>query len=157
MRPNPYESDLGSLDPLKALADTPQQIRRLVEGWTDDRFERSYAPGKWSARLVLVHLAQTDLALGTRVRFALSQDGYAAQSFSQEDWISIDGTVDARLALETYLALRRLNLAMFARLTPAQRAREFTHPEYGTLNVWWVANQMAGHDIHHLRQLERGA
>jgi hypothetical protein len=154
MRPNPYGTDLGNLDPLKALAETPQQITRLVEGWSDERFERSYAPGKWSARLVLVHLAQTELALPTRARFALSQEGYAAQAFSQDDWIALDGATDARTALDAYVALRRLNVTMFARLTTAQREREFTHPEYGALNVWWIVNQMAGHDIHHLRQLE---
>jgi len=155
MKPNPYAADLGGRDPLEALEDTPQEIRRLVDSWPAERFEKSYAPGKWSARRVLVHLAQTDLALGTRVRFALSQDGYAAQAFSQDDWIGIDDGVDAKTALEAYLAVRRLNLAMFRNLGPAQRERAFTHPEYGTLNVWWVANQMAGHDLHHLEQLRR--
>ena len=157
MKPNPYGADLGNRDPLQALEETPERIRQLVEGWSRDRFDRSYAPGKWSARLLLVHLAQTELALPTRVRFALSQDGYEAQPFSQDDWIAIDDGVDARTALEAYLALRRLNVAMFRRLTPAQRERPFTHPEYGSLNVWWVANQLAGHDIHHLKQLEKVA
>jgi hypothetical protein len=154
MHANPYAADLGDRDPLAALEETPQQIRRLVEGWSPERFEKSYAPGKWSARQLLVHLGQTDLALGTRVRFALSQDGYAAQPFSQDDWMSVDEGTDARTALEAYLAVRKMNVAMFRRLTPAQRQRSFTHPEYGSLNVWWVANQMAGHDIHHLEHFK---
>lgn len=62
--------------------------------------------------------------------------------------------MDARTALDAYLAMRRMNVAMFRRLTPAQRERAFSHPEYGTLTVWWVANQLAGHDIHHLKQME---
>ena len=48
---------------------------------------------------MLVHLAQTELALPTRARFALSQDGYAAQSFSQDDWMAIDNQASARTAL----------------------------------------------------------
>lgn len=154
MRPNPYGAELGERDPLIALEQTPGEIRRVVESWTPDRFEKSYAPGKWSARRVLVHLAQTELALGTRVRFALSQEGYAAQSFSQDDWLDADDGIDGKSALEAYLALRRMNVALFRRLSPAQRNRAFTHPEYGSLTVWWVATQLAGHDIHHLRQLE---
>ena len=118
------------------------------------RLERSYAPGKWSARLVLLHLAQTELALGTRVRYALSQEGYAAQSFSQDDWLPIDDSVDGRTAVEVYTTLRRLNAAMFRGLTQAQRDRPFHHPEYGVLTVGWVAHQMAGHDLHHLKQIE---
>jgi DinB superfamily len=76
-----------------------------------------------------------------------------AQAFSQDDWIPIDDRAGARIALDAYTSLRRLNLAMWKRLTPEQRARRFTHPEYGTLTVWWIAAQMAGHDIHHLKQL----
>ena len=52
------------------MGETPEQIRRAVEGWTAADFERTYAPGKWSIRVVLIHLAQTELALTTRVRFA---------------------------------------------------------------------------------------
>jgi DinB superfamily len=152
--PNPYASDLGSREALEALSDTPQRIRAVVEQWSDTDFERSYAAGKWSIRKVLIHLAQTELALPTRVRFALAQAGYVAQSFAQDDWMPIDEHADARTALDAYTTLRRFNLAMFRNLTPEQRAREFSHPDYGILNVWWVANQMAGHDIHHLKQIE---
>ena len=152
--PNPYGADLGDRDPLEALGDTPGRIRRTVERWTDADFERSYADGKWSIRKVLIHLAQTELALTTRVRFALSQPGYSAQAFSQDDWLPLDGKIDARTALDAYTALRRFNIAMFRGLSAEQRDRTFTHPEYGTLTVWWVAHQIAGHDIHHLRQIE---
>ena len=152
--PNPYAADLGTRDPLEALNDTPQRIRSIVERWSDADFERSYAAGKWSIRKVLIHLAQTELALPARVRFALSQNGYAAQAFSQDDWLPVDEQVDARTALDAYTTLRRFKVAMFRSLTPAQRERTFTHPEYGQLTVWWVANQLAGHDLHHLKQIE---
>jgi DinB superfamily len=155
MNQNPYAADLGDRDALTSLGETPQQIARVVERWTAADFDRSYAPGKWSARRILVHLAQTELALSTRVRFALTQDGYQAQSFNQDDWVPLDDHMDARTALNAYLALRQMNLAMWRSLSPAQRDRAFAHPEYGELNVGWVAAQMAGHDIHHLRQIER--
>ena len=152
---NPYADDLGSTDPLKALADTPKKIQRLTGKWTKREWERSYAPGKWSARQILVHLAQAELALTTRVRFAASQDGYTAQPFDQDAWLALDDHADAATAVEAYLALRRFNLAMFKGLTPKQRKAEFTHPEYGALTPEWVAAQLAGHDIHHLKQLKQ--
>jgi hypothetical protein len=151
---NPYGADLGSRAPLEALAETPNAIRQIVEHWTAPDFERSYAPGKWSIRLVLVHLAQTELALSTRARFALCQSPYTAQAFSQDDWMRIDNTADARTALDAYLALRQFNLAMWRALTPEQIDRPFTHPEYGELTVGWIMAQLAGHDIHHLKQVQ---
>ena len=155
MKPNPYEADLGTREPLAALGDTPEQLRELVHEWPANRFERSYAPGKWSARQILIHLAQTELALCTRVRFALTEDRYRAQAFSQDEWMPLDATDDARTALDTYTTLRRFNLAMYRALTPDQRDRVFEHPEYGTLTVGWVMAQLAGHDIHHFKQLQR--
>jgi hypothetical protein len=150
---NPYADDLGNRQPLEALADSLERIRNLVAPWGPDDFEKSYAPGKWSARQILVHLAQTELALSTRARFALTQNGYVAQPFSQDDWMSVDAGTDARTALDAYTSLRGLNLAMWRRLTREQVDRPFSHPEYGDLTVGWVMAQMAGHDIHHLKQL----
>jgi hypothetical protein len=155
MQKNPYGDDLGKNDALKALADTPKKIQRLTGKWTKRQWEKSYAPGKWSARRVLVHLAQTELALTTRVRFAASQDGYVAQAFNQDAWLPLDDHADGPTALAAYLALRRLNVALFTGLTPQQRKRTFTHPEYGDLTPIWVAEQLAGHDIHHLKQLQQ--
>jgi hypothetical protein len=151
---NPYAEDLGSFDPLTALAETPERLRAVVQGWSVTQWEQRYAPGKWTARQVVVHLAQTELALTVRVRFAASQDGYVAQAFSQDDWLPLDDHADARTALDAYTALRKLNVIMFRNMTSAQRTRPFTHPEYGQLTPEWVAAQLAGHDIHHLKQLQ---
>ena len=155
MHPNPYAEDLGDREPFQALGATPQQIRAIVEGWTDEMFERSYAPGKWSARKLLAHLAQTEVALGTRARFALATPEYQAQSFDQDVWMPFDEHVDAGTALEVYTSVRRMNLAMWRSLTESQKNRTFLHPDFGELNVAWIAAQMAGHDIHHLKQFER--
>jgi hypothetical protein len=155
MHANPYGEDLGNRDPLEALGETPIRIRTIVERWGDDHFERSYAPGKWSARQILAHLAQTELALTTRARFALSTPGYVAQAFSQDDWVPLDQGAEARTALDAYIVLRKLNVEMWRRLSPDQLARPFQHPEYGELSVSWIMSQLAGHDIHHLKQIER--
>jgi len=155
MHKNPYADDLGSRDALEALADTPFKIEMLVKNWPAARWEQSYAPGKWSARRVIIHLAQTELALTTRVRFAASQDGYVAQAFNQDAWLALDDHADGPTALNAYIALRRLNVAMFEGMTPSQHRSTFTHPEYGALTPDWVAAQLAGHDLHHLKQLQQ--
>jgi hypothetical protein len=85
----------------------------------------------------------------------LTQAGYAAQAFSQDDWLPLDDHMGARTALDAYLTMRRMNMAMWRALTPDQVNRPFTHPEYGALTVGWIMAQMAGHDIHHLKQIEK--
>jgi len=151
----PYTDDLAGRDPIEAMRETFPRFRSLLSGWSPDDFERTYAPGKWSARLVLIHLAQMEIALGTRARLALTTPGYVAQPFDQDKWMAREGTLGAREALDALLAAGAMNAAFFASLSAADRAIEFKHPEYGAISIDWLVHQMAGHQIHHLRQLER--
>ena len=154
MHKNPYADALGSIDPMTGLAETPRKIKALASRWSEPQWNVSYAPGKWTARQIIVHLAQSELALTTRVRYGASQAGYVAQPFDQDAWMALDHA-DGPTALDAYRALRRFNLAMFKGLTPAQRQQSFAHPEYGDLTAEWVMAQMAGHELHHLQQLEQ--
>src|SRR5262249_4771344 len=113
-----------------------------------------YATGKWTARQILTHLAETELALGYRVRMALSTPGYVAQSFDQDAWIEKESRTSGADAAAARTALREMNLTLFASLSHADRQTPFTHPEYGAITVDWVIHQMAGHDLNHLAQLE---
>ena len=151
----PYTNDLNGKDPLAALRETPDRIRAVASGWSPAEFERSYAPGKWSAREILIHLAQTELALGNRARMALSTPNYVAQSFDQDQWIARDRSLGGRDALAAFLAMSAMNRAMFESLSAADRAVTLSHPEYGALTVDWIIHQMAGHQIHHWQQLQQ--
>ena len=150
----PYSKDLGNLEPLSAMRDTTARIGALAKGWSREQFERTYAPGKWTARQILIHLVQTELALGNRARMALSNPGYTAQAFDQDRWMAIEGGPGGAEALQALLAMNAVNRALFESLTPAQRETPFSHPEYGALTVDWLVHQMAGHLIHHQAQLE---
>src|SRR3954471_12855773 len=150
----PYTSDLAGREPVSAMRDTTARIRAVVGGWRPDQFDRSYAPGKWTARQILTHLAQSEIALGYRARMALTTPGYAAQSFDQDAWMARESATTGHDALDAFLGTAAMNIALFATLTEADRATTLAHPEYGSLTVDWIVHQMAGHHIHHLRQLE---
>ena len=151
----PYTTDLGNREPIAALRETTSRIGAIAGGWASADFERSYAPGKWSARQLLIHLAQTELALGTRARMALSTPGYVAQGFDQDTWIGRDSRLSGPEAVDAFVALARMNGLLFEGLSAADRVTPLTHPEYGSLTVDWILHQLAGHQIHHLEQLER--
>ena len=65
------------------------------------------------------------------------------------------GGLSGAEALEAFLGLAAMNIALFASLSDADRAVALAHPEYGSLTVDWIIHQMAGHQIHHLAQLEQ--
>ena len=152
----PYSTDLGERDPIAAIRDSLLRIGALGAAWTPQQFERSYAPGKWSARQILTHLAQTELAFGMRARMALAAPNhdYVAQSFNQDAWMARESALGGREALDALAALGTMNLALYASLSAGERAAVFSHPEYGALTVDWLIHQSAGHLVHHLKQLE---
>src|SRR5690348_8773653 len=131
----PYSDDLGDREPIAALRQTADRIRMLTAGWTPAEFERTYAPGKWTARQILVHLAQTELAFGARARMALATPGYVAQAFDQDRWMARESALGGREAADALVACDAMNRALFAALSPADRATPFSHPEYGALTV----------------------
>jgi hypothetical protein len=151
----PYTDDLAGREPIAAMRDSLARFRALLGSWSPRDFDRSYAPGKWSARQVLVHLAQTELALGSRARLALTTPGYVAQAFDQDQWMARESTLGAREALDALVGVGAMNAAFFGALSSSDRQTTFTHPEYGAISIDWLVHQMAGHQIHHLRQLER--
>jgi len=154
MSDNPYGKYVVGIDLLASLDETSKRIESLLRGWTPEMFERTYAPGKWTARQLVTHLVHTEVAFGDRIRFALTTPNYVVVPFDQDDWMKIENTIDGASAYAAYLALRRVNLAFFRSLTPAQRAHRFTHPERGEIDVNWIITALAGHDRHHLPQFE---
>ena len=154
MSTNPYEKYVTGEDVVRSLERTPRRIEQVVSSWPEDAFERSHAPGKWTARQLLTHLAQAEIVFGNRLRFGLAEDGYVIQPFDQDAWMRVEPKVDGHSALAAYLGLRQMNLALCRSLTPEQRGRTFTHPEHGDVTVDWVMTFFAGHERHHLPQLE---
>ena len=150
----PYTDDLAGREPVEAMRDAAARIRALAVGWRPDQFDRTYATGKWTARQILTHLAQSEIAFGYRARMALTTPGYAAQPFDQDAWMARESSTSGHDALDAFLGASAMNVSLFAALTDADRAIALAHPEYGSLTVDWIIHQMAGHQIHHLRQLE---
>jgi len=155
MNPGPYASDLDGHDPIASLVDVSARIVDLVDPWTDAQFERSYEPGKWTARQLLLHLVHCETIFTDRIRFALTHPGYVITPFDQDPWMALDPGADARSAIAAYVGLRGLTLSLLRALTPQQRETGLTHPEFGAWTVNHIITALAGHERHHLPQFER--
>jgi DinB superfamily len=151
---NPYASFLGDKDALAVLGETPGSLRRLVDQLGQQGLERSLAPGKWSAKQIICHLADCEINYGFRIRQTFSQENYVIQQFDQDEWAEPYGAYSAQHALEVFTALRGWNLAFMKFLTPEDLARSVTHPKHGPLTLQILLDWAAGHDINHLQQLD---
>jgi len=151
---NPYASHIGDRAPLDVISETPRRLAQLVETIGPERLEVSPAPGKWSARQILCHLADCEIVFAYRLRQALTQEHHVIQPFDQERWANFYEPCDAYTALNVFTAVRDWNVRLISGMTPDDLLKKLTHPERGEMHVAIVVETMAGHDLNHLAQIE---
>jgi len=151
---NPYASQLGSQDPVRVLSATAARLHELLASLGDERVNRPSAPGKWSPREIVTHLADSEIAHAFRYRQVLAEENPVVQPWDQEQWAREYGAYKTEQALRAFAALREWNVALLRSLTAEQMARPAKHPERGDITVRELIETAAGHDINHLRQLE---
>ena len=150
---NPYASFLENRDPVSVIASTSAELARIIDSLPADRVTAAPAPGKWSARDILAHLADTEIVFAWRLRQALAEDHHVIQPFDQGVWSKTYGAFDAASALAVFSAVRSWNLTLIRQMSAADLARPVTHPERGIMTVKTIVETMGGHDVNHLRQL----
>jgi len=153
----PYASQLAGQDPVHVLSATATRLAELSQSIGTAGINQPIAPGKWSPGEILIHLADCELAFGFRYRQTLAENNHTVQPFDQDKWASSYAAYDAAQALDTFAALRRWNLALIQQLSPDEMAKGVTHPERGQETLRTLIEISAGHDINHLKQLEKFA
>jgi predicted metal-dependent phosphoesterase TrpH len=137
-----------------ALADSGAQVLDLFEA-PEASLTNAYAPDKWTARMILVHLADVEMVHLWRISRAIAEPGVPVAAFDENAWA-------ARLAYATRsLAAARLVfeggrmqlLDHLERLTVSELAQTVTHSERGPLSVHQLYQSLADHTTHHLEQI----
>ena len=152
--PVPYSQNLAGRDPASVIAETPGRLSAVLDALTPAHIETPPAPGKWSVREIMAHLADCEIAWAWRLRQALADEHHQIQPFDQDAWARNYASYTFAEARTTFNALRAWNIAFIAGLANADKHRPITHPERGEENLWNLVEIMAGHDLHHLERLE---
>src|SRR5262245_38412884 len=151
---NPYEVVVAGRNPLEIFEETSKAIPAAVAGWSDADFARSYAPGKWSAHRILLHVLHVELIDGVRLRMARSDPDYVVQALDPEAWMANESFADGNAVLAAWKPLRALNLALWREVRDDEWDRPFQHPACGDMTLRNLAQIWSGHDLHHLAQLK---
>lgn len=155
MSTNPYAAFLRGQDAASLIKRFPDKLSAVVAALGTAGMERSLAPGKWTVRLILCHLADCEIAFAFRWRQALAEEDPVVQPFDQDRWAKRYASLSWDDALRTFSALRHWNALLLDELSPSDWDRELTHPERGRQTFRTLVETMAGHDLNHLEQLEK--
>jgi hypothetical protein len=132
------------------------EIVRALEGITDAELDFRPAPGKWSPREVVHHLADSEMTSAIRLRLLIAEDGPRIVGYDQDAFarsLFYDRPIEDSLA--AFRAARATTSAILDRLSDEQFARTGTHTESGAYGVEkWLAIY-AAHAHGHADQIRR--
>ena len=150
----PYVSESPGDDVLAALAAQRDSTAALLAGIPEARAGFRYAPGKWSVKEVIGHLADSERVFSYRALRVARADTTPLPSFDENAWMPEAG-FDLRtlpdIAAE-FRAVRDSTLALFHGLHADAWPRVGTasgHPISARALAWIIS----GHEAHHLRVL----
>lgn len=144
-------------DPLAALKETLNAIRQLISGVPNETLMKRPSADPWSVSEIVAHLADSELVVAFRYRKTLSESGSAIVAYDQNAWATnLDYiTKDPHQSVEELAAVRDINLRLLRSLDSDQWHRYGVHAERGKETVEQLCRLIAGHDINHLKQIEK--
>ncbi len=143
--------------PITILSSTPSRLARLLRGVPRRKLCTRPGTDRWSVAEILAHLADAEMVTGFRLRLVLGSSGVTIQAFDQDVWAGFSRypEQDPALSLRAFQAVRRRNVELLKSIPEKMWENFGMHTERGKETVSRISEMMAGHDINHLRQIQK--
>jgi hypothetical protein len=131
-------------------------VAEALAGATEAELDARPAPGKWSAREIVHHLADSEMTSAIRLRLLLASDHPNIHGYDQDEFarrLHYDRPITG--SLDALKAARQTSAELLDRMTDADWLREGTHSEVGryTPEKWLEIYGVHAH--HHADQIRR--
>lgn len=140
---------------VRALAASPGELARLIDGKPADTLMQPSQDGGWGIVEVIPHMRDWELIHAERVARILSEE---RPHFTEQDdalW-AIERHYreqDTRAALDEFRRLREALVDRLEGLDEAQWARTATHPRLGEISLHVLMDRVCDHDAKHVQQV----
>ncbi|HEX8285133.1 MAG TPA: DinB family protein [Pyrinomonadaceae bacterium] len=134
-----------------------EEVARSLEGFPGWQTGHHPLPGKWSAREIVHHLADSEMNSAIRLRKLLTEVNPQIQGYDQEDYAGrLDyNNRDIGPALDALRGARATTGQLLDRMSDADWAREGTHSESGRYTAEDWLRIYADHAHNHAAQIRR--
>jgi hypothetical protein len=147
-------SDLPAL--LERFRRGPEVLATVLTGVFGEEEDFTPAPGKWSIRQIVAHLADAELVGAHRFRQVIAEDNPTLVAFDQDAWTrNLDyARRKPKQSLETFRRIRAENYELLKELPESAFERSGNHTENGPMTLGRLLEGYAGHAETHARQLQ---
>jgi DinB superfamily len=131
-------------------------LAMVLTGVFGEEEDFATAPGKWSIRQIVAHLADAELVGAHRFRQLIAEENPTLVAFNQELWTkNLDyAKRKPKTSLETFRRIRAENYELLKDQPPTVFDRAGTHTERGRLTLREMLDGYAGHAESHARQMQ---
>jgi hypothetical protein len=138
-----------------AYKDGYRVVAEAIAGADDDELDTAPAEGKWTARQIVHHLADSEMTSAIRLRLLIASPSPSIVGYDQEEFARrlyyTDRPIEA--SLDAFKAARRTTAEILDRLSEAEWLREGTHTEHGRYTVYKWLELYAVHAHAHADQI----
>lgn len=131
-------------------------VAEALEGVTDAELDARPGPGKWTAREIVHHLADSEMTSAIRLRRLLAEDNPVIVGYDQDEYarrLHYDRPIAG--SLEAFRLARLVTSELLARLSDEEWGRTGTHSESGAYSVELWLEIYAAHAHGHADQIRR--
>jgi len=140
---------------LPVLEFGPTIQKRLVSQIECGRLDEPTAPGRFSAKEAIAHLADWEPIALARMHQAIEKPGSTVEAFDEGEMAIAHGyaQTDIEEQLRMYASRRSTTAAFLRNLKDEDWGKAIHHPERGVMTVADQANLLLGHDLYHIEQI----
>lgn len=133
-----------------------REVRAALEGASDNDLDAHPAPGKWSAREIVHHLADSEMTSAVRLRLLVAEDNAAIRAYDENQFAArLHYQRPIASSLLAFQAARQSSGELLDTMTDADFAKTGTHPEHGSYSVERWLEIYAEHAHKHADQIRR--
>ena len=142
---------------LDQYADGYPEVAKALKGFPDELMTHHPFPGKWSAREIVHHLADSETQSGVRIRKLLTEEFPVIQGYDQERWAILlrYNLRDHAPSLEAFHAARETTLQLLQSMTDEDWSIRAWHSESGPYSAARWLEIYAAHAHNHAQQIQR--
>ncbi len=148
----PYLEGLPSENILDYLEDQKDEIMRFMQSIPGDKWNHSYAPGKWTIKEVIGHMLDTEIVYGYRALCFARGEKQRLPGFDENEYVQAGrfAYMDIQQIIPVFLQARELNIVLFQSIPEADWNNVGIANGHKT-KAGAIPFLVAGHVRHHMR------
>ncbi len=134
----------------------PSQLRKEVEGLTDEYLDTQYRPDGWTVRQVIHHIPDSHMNALIRFKLSLTEDNPTIRPYFEDRWANLsDAKMPPEVSLNLTEGIHERWVYILKNMTQEDFERTYTHPEYKKVFTLKEALHMySWHGKHHLAHIK---